>query len=72
MLDEADERDDLAGAQGKLVVFLAALLERSNIASSAEFGQLLAVFADTVAESDPGEGAILSRWAAAVKAMALN
>jgi hypothetical protein len=67
---DTDDRDDLAGAQGKLVVFLAALLQRANIVSSVEFGQLLAVFADTVAEEDPGEGEILSRWATAVKAMA--
>jgi hypothetical protein len=39
---------------------------------SDEFGQLLAVFADTVADADPGEGQILSRWAPAVKAMAPN
>jgi hypothetical protein len=71
-VDDTDDRDGLAGAQGKLVVFLAALLQRSNIVSSVEFGQLLAVFADTVAEDDPGEGEILSRWATAVKAMAPN
>jgi hypothetical protein len=69
-VEDTDERHDLAGAQGKLVVFLAALLQRSNIVSTAEFGQLLAVFADTVAEADPGEGEILSSWATAVKAMA--
>jgi hypothetical protein len=64
-----DSAEDLAGAQGKLVVFLAALLQRSNVVSSAEFGQLLAVFADTVAEADPREGAILSGWASAVSAV---
>ncbi len=68
-MEDTDERHDLAGAQGKLVVFLAALLQRSNIVSTAEFGQLLAVFADTVAEADAGEGAILSCWATAVNAM---
>jgi hypothetical protein len=70
VVDDTDDRSDLAGAQGKLVVFLAALLQRSNIVSSVEFGQLLAVFAETVAEEDPGEGEILSRWATAVKAVA--
>lgn len=66
---EGGSDSDLAGAQGKLVMFLASLLARAGVVEAAEFGQLLAVFADTVAEEDPGEGEILSRWAMAVKAM---
>ena len=66
---EGGSDSDLAGAQGKLVMFLASLLARAGVVETAEFGQLLAVFADTVAEEDPGEGEILSRWAMAVKAM---
>jgi hypothetical protein len=69
-VDDTDDHDDLAAAQGKLVVFLAAVLQRSNIVSSSEFGQLLGVFADTVAEAEPGAGNILGGWASAVKAMA--
>jgi len=69
-VEDTSDQFELIGAQGKLVVFLAVLLQRSNIVSTAEFGQLLAVFAETVAEADPGEGDILSGWATAVKAMA--
>ncbi len=58
---------DLVGAQGKLVVFIASLLQRAGIARMDEFGELLAVFADTVAESEPGEAAMLNQLAAALR-----
>ena len=54
---------DLADAQGKLVLFLASILQRAGGPPRDEFGRLLAVFAESVAESSPGEGAILARWA---------
>jgi hypothetical protein len=54
---------DLADAQGKLVLFLASILQRAGGPPRDEFGRLLAVFAESVAESSPAEGAILTRWA---------
>ena len=59
--------DDLAGAQGKLVLFLASLMHRSGVVQMAEFGDLLGAFAETVGETEPGEGRLLSEWAAAVR-----
>ena len=61
---ECGGTDDLVGAQGKLVVFIASLLQRAGVARMDEFGELLAIFADTVADTEPGEAAILQRWAA--------
>ena len=60
--------DQLAGANGKLVLFLASLLQRANVVSVAEFGELLDVFALSVGETDPAEGRILAQWAAATRA----
>jgi len=65
-LDEGGEEGDLAGAQGKLVVFIASLLERGGVVQTAEFANLLAVFAETVSETRPGEGALLAAWAETV------
>lgn len=62
-----DDHDDLVGAQGKLVVFIASLLSRAGVVSTSEFSSLLSVFADTVAETEPGEGALLAAWAADVE-----
>lgn len=62
-MDQCGSGRDLAGAQGKLVVFLASLLQRADVVSVAEFGRLLAVFADTVKETEPAEGTILAQWA---------
>jgi hypothetical protein len=58
----------LAGAQGKFAVFMAAMLQRAGGAPSAEFAELLGVFAQTVAETDPEEGKLLAAWADAVRA----
>ena len=57
----------LAGAQARFVLFLASLLHRERVIAGPEFGALLATFAATVSETDPGEGAILAGWAAAVR-----
>lgn len=58
---------DLAGAQAKFVVFLAALLERAHVVDGHEFASLLSTFAVTVVETNPGEGEILDGWASAVR-----
>lgn len=60
--------DDLAGAQGKFAMFVASLLQRAGVAPMEEFAELLAMFAETVADTDPGEAAILSQWAATIRA----
>ena len=54
---------DLAQAQGKLVLFLASVLQGAGGPPREKFGRLLAVFALSVAETSPGEGAILAGWA---------
>lgn len=56
-------------AQGQLVAFLASLLQRRGVLKVEEFSQLLQVFADAVAETDPGEGDILAYWASAARDM---
>jgi len=61
--------DDLVGAQGELVAFVAVILERSAVAEVTEFAALLDTFADTVVETDPEQGRILAGWAAQVRAM---
>jgi hypothetical protein len=58
--------DDLAGAQGQFALFIASLLQRAGVATMAEFGQLLAVYAAAVAETSPGQAAILASWASNV------
>ncbi len=63
---QADD-GDLARAQGKLVLFLASLLQRSGLVQMAEFGELLEAFAETVGETEPQEGRLLSDWATAVR-----
>jgi hypothetical protein len=57
---------DLAGAQGKFAIFIASLFQRSGVATMAEFSELLDMFAETVAATDPGEAAVLQQWAAAI------
>ena len=59
--------DTLAGAQGKFAVFVASLFQRAGVASMQEFGELLAVFAETVGDTDPDEAAILKGWAATIQ-----
>ena len=66
------EEQALAGAQGKLVVFIASLMHRAGVVGTGEFASLLATFAATVAETDPGEGEILAQWASAVRSTAPN
>jgi hypothetical protein len=59
--------DDLAGAQGKLVVFLASVLQRAGVVQMGEFANLLGIFADTVADTDPNEAALLKAWAGTIR-----
>ena len=60
----------LAGAQGKFAVFMASLFQRAGVATMQEFSELLTIFADTMADTDPGEAAILEGWAAAIRGSA--
>ena len=60
--------EDLAGAHGKLVLFLASILQRADILPMGEFSRLLSTFASTVSETEPGEGRILAAWAQQVDA----
>jgi hypothetical protein len=60
----------LAGAQGKLALFLASLLQRAGVTPMAEFAALLEVFAQTVGEADPAEAAVLAEWAKTIGACA--
>jgi len=59
--------EDLAGAQGKFAIFIASLLQRAGVTPMVEFADLLGVFAETVAETDPGEAKILKGWAASIR-----
>jgi hypothetical protein len=62
-VEQGCDCSDLAQAQGKLVLFLASVLQSAGGPPRDEFGRLLAVFAESVGETSPGEGAILARWA---------
>lgn len=64
--------NDLAGAQGKLVMFLASLLARAGVVETAEFAALLSTFAETVGETAPGEGRLLASWASCVASTTAN
>jgi hypothetical protein len=64
--------DTLVGAQGKFAVFVASLLQRAGVASMQEFAELLTLFAETVADTDPEEAEILRAWAAIVRATTVN
>jgi len=64
--------DTLAGAQGKFAIFVASLFQRAGVTSMQEFGDLLAIFADTVAETEPGEAVILRGWAAMIRGTSAN
>jgi hypothetical protein len=59
--------DALARAQGSLLAFLGAMLERADVMKRAELAALLAVFAETTVETDPEQGQILAGWAQAVR-----
>jgi hypothetical protein len=67
-LDEDSDIRDLVGAQGKLVVFLASLLQRAGVVKTGEFAAMLDTFALTVTETNPQEGSILAAWSAHVRA----
>ena len=54
-------------ATGKALALFAAVLERGGVATTAEVGDLLGVFAVTVAADDPDEGDILAVWASIIK-----
>jgi hypothetical protein len=58
---------ELMRAQGHFMVFLSSLLERRGVVAAGELATLLQVYADVVAESEPGEGAILAFWAAVAR-----
>ncbi len=55
---------ELMRAQGHFMVFLSSLLERRGVVAAGELANLLRLYADVVAESEPGEGAVLAYWAA--------
>jgi hypothetical protein len=57
----------LLHAQGKLVAFVAAMLQAAGIQQMEEFAALLGVFAATVAEEDAAQGEILAYWATIVR-----
>jgi hypothetical protein len=61
---------DLAGAQGKLAIFIARLFQRTGVATMAEFSELLDMIAETMTTSEPGEAALLRQWAAAISTTA--
>ena len=54
------------------MIFIASLLQRADVASMQEFGELLSLYAATVADTDPGEAAILKGWAATISNTAAN
>jgi hypothetical protein len=56
----------LIRAQGKLAALFTSVLESAGIITTDEFGDLLALFAATVAEANPQEGEILALWAATI------
>ena len=58
--------DDPLGTQGKFVIFIASMMQRAGVASMNEFGELLSLYAATVADTDPREAEILKEWAATV------
>ena len=60
--------EDLVGAQGKFVIFIASLMQRAGVASMDEFGELLSLYAATVADTDPAEAEILKGWASTISA----
>lgn len=55
--------DDLAGAQGKFMLFVASLLQRADVAPIGQFSRLLKIVAMTVEETSPEEAKILRSWA---------
>ena len=59
---------DLAGAQGKFAMFVASLLQRAGVAPMAEFAELLGLYAESVADTEPAEAEILRQWAAGIAA----
>ena len=54
-------------AQGKALALLAAMLQRGGIIDASEFGNLLGIYAVTVAETEPDQGDILAVWAGIVR-----
>jgi hypothetical protein len=65
-LEDFGDDTAMVGAQGKLVMFIASLLQRAGVVEIAEFAALLAAFAATIEETDPGEGRLLAYWASCV------
>lgn len=53
--------------EGRLVIRVADILQRTGIQSKMEFSGTLGVFAKVVAEAAPAEGDILGYWAALVR-----
>jgi hypothetical protein len=47
--------EDAVGAQAKFAVFVASPLQRHGVTQMAEMAELLDLFAQSVAESEPGE-----------------
>jgi hypothetical protein len=48
------------------------LLQRVGVAPMDEFAEMLGLFAETVADAEPEEGAILQAWAAAIRRTRVN
>jgi hypothetical protein len=71
-VEQGCDCSDLARAQGKLVLFLASVLQSAGGPPRDEFGRLLAVFAESVSETSPDEGAILAGWADLVAGVGAN
>jgi hypothetical protein len=63
---------ELMRAQDQLVAFLAVLLQRKGVVKVEEFAGLLQVFAETVSETDVGEGEGLAYWASPARDVAAN
>jgi hypothetical protein len=63
---------ELMRAQDQLVAFLAVLLQRKGVVKVEEFAGLLQVFAETVSETDVGEGEVLAYWASPARDVAAN
>lgn len=64
--------EDLTSAQGKFVVFIASLLQRSGVVTTAEFAALLDLYAASVAETEPKEAALLAAWSASVRSVSVH
>jgi hypothetical protein len=56
-------------AHGQLVALIAVILSRAGVVPLKDFGQMLTVYAASIGEAEPVEGALLAAWAEAVRAL---